>query len=218
MSATKIMLVDDHPAMRHGLAQLINAEADLDVCGEADDRPGAMAVFERRRPDLVVVDVALKDSSSSGLDLVCDLRARRADLPILVYSMHDEALYAERALRMGARGYLMKQQPVRELLVAVRRVLDGGVYVSPAITSRLLLRHVGDTRGPLVTDPTACLSSREFEVFRLIGKGLPPREIGEVLHLSPKTIETHRQNIRKKLGLMNASELTRRAVEWGRKS
>ena len=211
---TRVLVVDDHPAMRHGLAQLIDGEPDLEICGEAADRRSMLAAMGRAAPDLVVLDIALKDRSSSGLDLIADLRAQLGDVPILVYSMHEEALYAERALRAGARGYLMKQEPVREVLVAIRHILAGGVYVSQSINKSLLLQHVGLKQKPATNDPSASLTGREFEVFRLIGNGLQPRGIAEALNLSVKTVETHRLNIRRKLGLAKAAELTRLAVEW----
>ncbi len=211
---TRILVVDDHPAMRHGLAQLIAGEADLEICGEAEDRPSMAAAIGKSQPDLVVLDIALKDRSYSGLDLIEDIRTRLGEVPILIFSMHDESLYAERALKAGARGYLMKQESIREVIVAIRRILGGGIYVSKAVRDSLLKQHVGSRPQPDAADPASCLTGREFEVFRLIGEGLQPREIGEALNLSVKTIETHRINIRRKLGLSNASELTRLAVKW----
>ncbi len=212
--ATRILLVDDHPAMRHGLAQLIAGEPDLEICGEAEDRQSMMAAIDKSPPDLVVLDIGLKNRECSGLDLIEDIRARLGEIPILIFSMHDEALYAERALRAGARGYLMKQESVREVVVAIRQILAGGIYLSQEIKESLLKQHVGPGPQPDAADPASCLTCREFEVFRLIGEGLQPREIGEALFVSTKTVETHRINIRRKLGLQNAAELTRLAVKW----
>ena len=213
----KVFLIDDHPAMRRGIAQLISDEADLEVCGEAADRQSAMDALARVSPDLAIVDIALQGSDHSGLDLIVEIHAAWPDLPLLAYSMHDERNFAERALRAGARGYLMKQEPVRQLIDAIHHILAGGVFVSEAMNRRLLLLHVGknpDRRDSLPAQPQDLLTGREFEIFRLIGSGLPPREIGRQLCLSVKTIETHRMNIRKKLGLANAFELTRHAVQW----
>jgi DNA-binding NarL/FixJ family response regulator len=215
---TKILVVDDHPAVRHGLVQLLGSEPDLEICGEADDRRSMLAAIERAAPDLVVLDVGLKDKSSSGLDLIADIHARLGEASILVYSMHDEVLYAERALRSGARGYLMKQEPVREVLVAIRHILAGEIYVSRDIKRSLLLQHVGGKPESSAHDPVEILTAREFEVFRLIGQGWPPREIAKTLNLSVKTVETHRLNMRRKLDLDNAAALTRLAVRWMRQS
>ncbi|MCF8119405.1 MAG: response regulator transcription factor [Deltaproteobacteria bacterium] len=215
MAPVKILIIDDHPAMCHGLAQLIGNEGDLEVCGQAGDREAALSAIRRNPPDFVILDIALKEPSQSGLDLIPEINAHAGDIPILIYSMHDELIYAARALRTGARGYLMKQAPVREIIQAIRRILDEGIYVSDAMARRLLMAQVGsggEQQG--CTTPEACLSEREFEVFRLIGRGLQPREIAQQLCLSVKTVETHRMNIRKKLALRDASNLTRFAVDW----
>lgn len=218
MKTKRVLLVDDHPAMRHGLAQLIENEPDLEVCCEADDRASALKLLRTGNPDLIVLDIALKDKATSGLDLIQDIRSRCPQIPILMVSMHNEALYAERALRAGARGYLMKQEPVREVIVAIRRILEGGVYLSTAMSDAMLLKHVANIKSAVHKDPIESLSNREFEVFRLVGQGLQPRQIAEQLHLGVKTVETHRLNIRKKLGLPNAAALTRFAVEWMREN
>ena len=214
---TRVFLVDDHPAMRHGIAQLLARENDLEVCGEAGDGREALNAIAGTLPDLIVLDIALKDPDCTGLDLVSEIHASVGPVPILIYSMHDEKFYAERALRAGARGYLMKQEPVRRIIHAVRAIIKDGIYVSEEINRLILLKHIGASpeRQPSVT-PEDCLSEREFEVFRLIGKGLQPREIAQKLYLSTKTIETHRMNIRKKFGMANASELTRYAIDWSR--
>jgi len=212
---TRILIVDDHPAMRHGIAQLIANEKDLDVCGEAGDRREALNAIDRDPPDFVVLDIALKDRDRTGLDLIYDIHARAGQIPILIYSMHEETIYAERALRAGARGYLMKQEPARRIIVAVRKIINDGIYVSDLINHKILLRHIGSPgKQQAPATPEDCLSGREFEVFRLIGKGLQPRDIAQKLYLSTKTVETHRMNIRKKLGKANAAEVTRYAVEW----
>ena len=212
---TRVFLVDDHPAMRHGIAQLVAKENDLEICGEAGDRRETLNAIASDPPDLIVLDIALKDPDRTGLDLVSEIHACVGPVPILIYSMHDEKIYAERALRAGARGYLMKQEPVRRIIHAIRAIIKDGIYVSEQIGRRILLKHIGASpeQQPSVT-PEDCLSEREFEVFRLIGKGLQPREIAEKLCLSTKTVETHRMNIRKKLGMANASEVIQYAVEW----
>ena len=214
---TRVFLIDDHPAMRRGIAQLIADEADLEVCGEAENRQSAMEALAKVSPDVAIVDIALQGSDQSGLDLIAEIHAAWPDLPLLTYSMHDEKNFAELALRAGARGYLMKQESVRLLIDAIHHILAGGVFVSEAMNRRLLLLHVGknpDRRESMPTQPQELLTGREFEIFRLIGTGLPPREIARQLCLSVKTIETHRMNIRKKLGMANAFELTRHAVQW----
>ena len=212
---TRVFLVDDHPAMRHGIAQLVAKENDLEVCGEAGDRRETLNAIAGDPPDLIILDIALKDPDRTGLDLVSEIHACVGPVPILIYSMHDEKIYAERALRAGARGYLMKQEPVRRIIHAIRAIIKDGIYVSEQIGRRILLKHIGASpeQQPSVT-PEDCLSEREFEVFRLIGKGLQPREIAEKLCLSTKTVETHRMNIRKKFGMANASEVIQYAVEW----
>ncbi|GAB6057859.1 response regulator [Desulfonatronum parangueonense] len=214
---TQILIVDDHPAVRHGIAQLIAAEPDLAVSGEAADRDEALQAISRHKPDFVVLDISLKGKSGSGLELVDVIHELAGPIPILIYSMHDEVLYALRALRAGARGYLMKQEPVRQVIAAIRTVLAGGVFVSEDMQQALLQRHVSPGTEPLPASPIQSLSDREVAVFQYIGHGLQPREIASALVLSVKTVETHRMNIRKKLGLTNASELTRFAVNWMRR-
>ncbi len=211
---TRIFLIDDHPAMRHGIAQLVAKENDLEVCGEAGNRHETLEAIKCTPPDFIVLDIALKDPDRTGLDLISEIHACVGPLPILIYSMHDEKIYAERALRAGARGYLMKQEPVRRIIDAIRGIINDGIYVSETISLRILLKHFEspcESQEPVT--PEDCLSVREFEVFRLIGGGLQPREIAQKLCLSTKTVETHRMNIRKKLGMANASEVTRYAVE-----
>lgn len=208
-------MVDDHPAMRHGIAQLVAREKDLEVCGEAGDRRDTLNAIADDPPGLIVLDIALKDTDRTGLDLISEIHACVGPVPILIYSMHDEKIYAERALRAGARGYLMKQEPVRRIIHAIRTIIKDGIYVSEEIARRILLKHIGASpeEQPLVTLED-CLSKRQFEVFQLISKGLQPREIAKKLCLSPKTVETHRMNIRKKFGMATASEVIQYAVEW----
>src|SRR6056297_2197501 len=174
---TRVFLVDDHPAMRHGIAQLVARENDFEVCGEAGDRQETLNAIANDPPDVIVLDISLKDSDRTGLDLVPEIHAFAGPVPVLIYSMHDEKIYAERALRAGARGYLMKQEPVRRLIHAIRAILNDGIYVSKEMNHRILLKHIGaspEQQSPVT--PEDCLTVREFEVFRMIGKGLQPRE------------------------------------------
>ncbi|MBI4226752.1 MAG: response regulator transcription factor [Candidatus Omnitrophica bacterium] len=207
----RVCLVDDHPVVRRGLAQLINQEADLQVCGEADDLPTALALVRRARPDLVLVDITLK--GRSGLELIKMLNAEISAPPALVVSMHDETLYAERALRAGARGYVMKEEAPEGLLTAMRKVLDGQVHLSDRMAARVLQQAAGAGARPAAS-PAERLSDRELEVFRLLGRGRGTRQIAETLNLSVKTVETYRAHLMAKLQLQSAPELIRHAVEW----
>jgi DNA-binding NarL/FixJ family response regulator len=206
----RVLLVDDHPLVRRGLTDVIAREPDLETCGEAGDVAEALAAVERAKPNIVVVDLTLK--TGHGLDLIEKLRARDPDLKILVSSMHDEMLFAERVLRAGARGYISKQEPPESLLRAIRQVLRGELYLSPRMTSRLLNRVVAGS--PAQDDPVQSFSNRELEVYEMIGQGLTIQQIASRLHLSPKTIETHREKIKQKLNVTNSAELNRRAVQW----
>ncbi len=205
-----VFLVDDHPAMRQGLKELINQESDLAVCGEAGDIPSALEGILAKKPDIAIVDLTLKEAS--GLDLVKDLKIRFAALPVLILSMHNEALYAERSLRAGARGYIMKEATTENIIAAIRRVLGGDIYLSSDVSSKMLKQMAGVTT--INADPVESLSDRELEVFRLIGDGLRTRDIADRLHLSVKTVESYREHIKIKLHLDNAAKLTRSAVEW----
>ena len=212
---TRVLIVDDHPAMRHGIAQMVAKEKDLEVSGEAGDCRETLNAITSAPPGFIVLDIGLKDSEYTGLDLVSEIHASVGPVPILIYSMHDEKIYAERALRAGARGYLMKQEPVRQLIHAIRAIIKDGIYVSEEVKRKILLKQIGtvsEKQQNII--PEESLSIREFEVFRLIGKGLRPREIAQQMCLSTKTVETHRMNIRKKFGMLNAAEVTRYAVEW----
>ncbi len=205
----KVFLVDDHPIVRQGLAQLINHETDLSVIGEGEDAYGSLRAIRTCHPDLVLVDISLKDSD--GIDLVKELKNQFPDLPILVLSMHDELLYAERALRAGASGYIMKQEAPQTLLAAMRTVLSGNVYTSEKMGAALLQRMVGNKKSKAVL-PMDCLSNRELEVFRMIGAGKSVKEIADHLFLSVKTIEAHREHIKEKLNLKSSAELLRFAI------
>jgi len=206
-----ILLVDDHPVLRRGLASLIESEPDLAVCGEAATCRAALEAIRDSRPDLVTVDLEL--DGSDGLDLVKDMKTHHPEIPALVLSMHDETVYAERSLRAGARGYITKQQLDDTVLVAIRRLLEGETYMSDKLEARLAAKFVGGRT--LETDsPLDALSDRELQVFRLIGQGRSTRQIAETLHLSIKTIESHREHIKQKLNLESAPELARRATQW----
>jgi DNA-binding NarL/FixJ family response regulator len=206
----KIFLVDDHPMMREGLAQLIAQESDLAVCGEAEDATEALDRIEELEPDLALVDITLR--STNGLELIKDLRIRAPQMAILVISMHDESLYAERVLRAGGRGYIMKQEGGKKLMEAIRHVLNGKTYVSDKISAKILDNFSG--RPSESSSPVEHLTDREFQVFQSIGQGLSTKEIADKLHVSAKTIEVHRVNIKEKLGIRTAPELIRFAVRW----
>jgi DNA-binding NarL/FixJ family response regulator len=207
----RILIVDDHPMMRQGLAQLINSEPDLVVCREADTARQAFEFVRREPPDLAIVDISLPDKN--GLELIKDMHALYPALPMLVVSMHDESLYAQRVLRAGGRGYVMKQEGGRKLMEAIRQVLAGQIWVSEKMSARILEIFSGSGRDP-GGSPLGRLSDREFEVFQLIGQGKGTREIAAHLRLSVKTVEVHRANIKGKLDLKSATELVRSAVRW----
>ncbi len=208
----KILIVDDHPITRHGLAQLLNHETDLAVCGEAENVQQALGLIDSRRPDLVLTDITM--AGKSGLELIKEMQTLHPRVAVLVLSMHDESIYAERILRAGARGYLMKSAGGAELLVAIRHVLRGEVYLSKKMSAKMVNRLSG-TRSRRNRPALEMLTDREFEVFQLLGQGLSTREIGRRLHISPKTVDTHRLNIKEKLGMQTLPELMRHAVRWG---
>jgi DNA-binding NarL/FixJ family response regulator len=207
----RVLIVDDHPMMRQGLAQLIDNEPDLKVVAEADTGGQGLDIVVSQNLDLALLDISLPDKN--GLELIKDIRAVKATLPLLIVSMHDEALYAERVLRAGARGYIMKQEGGKKLLQAIRQVLTGQIYVSEKMSARILEtfsgRHPGETGSPV-----ARLSDREFEVFQLIGQGKGTKDIAQHLSLSVKTVEVHRAKIKEKLSLLTATDLVRYAVRW----
>ena len=207
----RILIVDDHPMMRNGLAQLIGNEPDLKVVAEADTAGQAIDIVAKQTFDLALLDISLPDKN--GLELIKDLRSLRPEIPILVVSMHDEMIYAERVLRAGGRGYIMKQAGGEKFLAAIRQVLAGQIYVSEHMSARILEIFSG-RRSENASSPVQKLSDREFEVFQLIGQGIGTRAIAEQLHLSVKTVEVHRANIKEKLGIKTATDLVRYAVRW----
>jgi DNA-binding NarL/FixJ family response regulator len=200
----RILVVDDHPIVRQGLALLINRELDLVVCG-------AMHVLASAKPDVLLVDISL--NGPDGLDLLKNIRTTNPTLPVLILSMHDESIYAERALRAGANGYIMKQEATEKVLVAVRRILNGEIYVSDHIANKMLKHYITGS-GTLRNSSIADLSDRELEVFRLIGEGHGTRQIAEELHLSIKTVESYQAHIKEKLSLRSARELMQHAIQW----
>lgn len=206
----RILIVDDHPMMRDGLAQLIQHEKDLAVVGQADTAHQALDLVREEKPDLVLVDITLPDKS--GLELIKDIQVMYPGTQVLVISMHDEGLYAERVLRAGGRGYVMKQEGGKKLMEAIRQVLEGKVYLSEKMAANILEIFSGGR--PDSSSPVRQLTDREFEVYQLIGQGLDMREIAERLHLSIKTAEVHRGNIKQKLKLKSVGELIRHAVRW----
>ncbi|MFA6564247.1 MAG: response regulator transcription factor [Verrucomicrobiia bacterium] len=208
---TNVLIVDDHPIARQGLAQLINQEPDLQVCAAVENAAQALDAINSCKPGLAIVDISLKEDS--GLELVRSIKTQFDGLPMLVFSMHDESLCAERALEAGALGYVMKQEPTELIIVAIRRVLDGDIYLSEPMTSRLL-KKPRSAQGEAVLSPIHALSDREFEVFSLIGQGKRTVEIADILHLSTKTVETHRAHIMKKLNLDGWYEMARYAFQW----
>ena len=207
----RIFLVDDHPITRYGLAQLINLQVDMAVCGDAETAAGALAAIKSARPDLVLADITMP--GKSGLEFIKDMQAQSPGVPVLAVSMHDENIYAERVLRAGGRGYIMKYEGGERILEAIRQVLRGQVYVSKS-TSAALLDHLTRPHPQPKEPMPGALSDREFEVFQLIGQGLSARQIGDRLNLSVKTVDTHRQHIKQKLNLRTGPELIRQAVRW----
>ncbi|HWB61639.1 MAG TPA: response regulator transcription factor [Chthoniobacteraceae bacterium] len=206
----RILVVDDHPVFRDGLARLIEQEGDLSVCGTTDNASDAMRMVETMKPDLVSVDISL--TGKNGIELLKTVKAMHPELKALVFSMHDEALYAERALRAGALGYVMKGAPVEVVIGAIRRVLAGDIYLSESMSDSLLKISINGAPG--LASPLRSLSDRQLEVLELFGRGNSSKVIAEKLKLSVKTVEVHRQNIKQKLGLGSALEFMRYAVRW----
>jgi DNA-binding NarL/FixJ family response regulator len=207
----RILVVDDHPIIRRGLALMVDAEADLVVCGEAEDASGAMLVMASARPDVLILDISL--NGPDGLDLLKNIRTTNPSLPVLILSMHDESIYAERALRAGANGYIMKQEATERVLIALRRILNGEIYVSERIANKMLKHYITGT-GTMKSSSISDLSDRELEVFRLIGEGHGTRQIAKELHLSIKTVESYQAHIKDKLSLHSGRELMQHAIQW----
>jgi DNA-binding NarL/FixJ family response regulator len=205
-----VFIVDDHPLLRRGLALLINREQDLAVCGEAEEAETAMTEIAAKKPDILIVDISL--NGPDGLDLLKSLRTLYPSLPVLILSMHDESIYAERALRARANGYIMKQEATEKVLVAVRRILGGEIYLSDRMANKLLHQYVSGAPADMNSRLSA-LSDRELEVFRLIGEGRSTRQIAEKLHLSVKTVETYQAHIKEKLSLQSGRELVQHAIQ-----
>ncbi len=207
---TRVFLVDDHPLVRDGLRSRIDRQADMEVCGEADDVPCALTRIEDQQPDVAIIDLSLK--SGSGLDLITRLVAKESSPRIIVASMHDEHIYAERVVKAGAMGFVHKQEASTRIVEAIRQVMQGRYYVSEALNDRLMQRVIrGDTSNE---DPVQLLTNRELEVFELIGRGKSVKEIAKVMALSPKTVETYRDRLRKKLNVASSAQLMRYAVKW----
>lgn len=206
----RILIVDDHPIVRQGLTQLIAHESDIEVCGDAESVNEALRKTEALYPDLLVVDISLTDSH--GLDLIAQLKESHPETKMLVWSMFDEMIFAERVLRAGAAGYINKRESVEKVIDAIRHVLRGDIYLSPRMNNHMLSR-IG--RGePIQQNPIGSLTDRELEVFGMIGQGIATKQIARKLGLSPKTVETHREKVKAKLDLRNAAELSCRAVQW----
>jgi DNA-binding NarL/FixJ family response regulator len=206
----RVLIVDDHPVIREGLAMHLSTQPDLEVCGEAEDLSGALALMASVRPDVAIIDISLKNSN--GIDLIRRIKGRHDEVRILVWSMYPENLYAERALRAGARGYMNKGQATHHVLDAVRAILQGQVYVSGNLANQLLQRVVG--RKPEERPAIDSLSDRELEAFQLIGEGMTTEAIAKKMHVSPKTVETFRARIKEKLGISSLTELIQRAAQW----
>lgn len=205
-----IFIVDDHPIMRQGLAVLIDHEKDLNVCGEAEDAAHAIDGILSKNPDLALIDISLP--GKNGLELIKDLRAMDSEVLILIHSMHDESLYVERVLRAGAQGYITKDEGGSKLMEAIRKVLAGEIYVSPEMSGKIL--EIFSGRRASSTNPVEALTDRQFEVFQMIGNGKSTRDIAETLTVSIKTVDAHRDHIKKKLNLRSGTELVRFAVRW----
>jgi DNA-binding NarL/FixJ family response regulator len=206
---TKVFLVDDHPLVREWLTTLIHQQADMVVCGEAETAAQALGGVTTLKPDVAIVDISLQ--SGSGIELIKDLRAVQPQTATIVLSMHDERLYAERALRAGARGYIMKRETTKKIIAAIRDVLEGKLYLSPRLSSMFAEKFV---QGAKITSPIESLSDRELEVFQLLGQGQETRQIAETLHISMKTVQVFCARIKEKLKLSNATELLREAIRW----
>jgi len=207
----RILLVEDHPIFRQGMIQLINHEADLKVCGEAETAAAALSAIEKQKPDLALVDITLK--GTNGVELIKNIQSKFPNLPTLVLSMHEESLYAERAMRAGARGYVMKQEAASQVMLAIRTVLSGNLYLSPEMNLSMIQKFLAGPDGK-INSAVAGLTDRELEILHLIGKGRRSREIATEIMLSIKTVETHRGKLKEKLNLRTSADLVRFAVAW----
>jgi DNA-binding NarL/FixJ family response regulator len=210
-SPKKILVVDDHPMMRAGLTQLIGKHPSMEVCCEVGSPAEAMALIPHRHPDLIIADLTMK--GGGGLEFIKDSKALHENIPILVVSMHDEKIYAERCLRAGASGYIMKEESAEHLISAIQRVLDGGVYLSTTMSERIL-KSVSGANLRNEDSPLQKLTDREFEIFQLIGRGKTTNEIAQELHISPRTVDVHRSQIKEKLQLKSGTALVHFAVQW----
>jgi DNA-binding NarL/FixJ family response regulator len=208
----RIFIVDDHPIVRDGLITLINHQQDLRVCGEAEEAAQALRSISELKPEVVIVDISLK--SSDGIELTKSIKARYPRLPVIVLSIHDESVYAERALRAGAQAYLMKEVVSENIVTAIRTVLSGEIYVSNTMGKKLLRKMAAAGNVDTISAPIDSLSDRELEIFRLIGQGYKPSKIAQCMHISVKTVETYRARIKEKLNLADADELLRYAIQW----
>ena len=208
---SRVFIVDDHPLVREGLTNLINGQADLIVCGEANGSSQAIKRIVKARPDVALIDISLENES--GLELVKHLGSQFPQVALIILSMHDEVLYAERALRAGARGYVMKHETSKSVLASIRRVLGGGIYVSDRIVNRMA-RRLTSTRQSVTTSPLERLSDRELEIFRLLGQGRTPSQIAGDLNLSPKTVQAYCARAKEKFGVTSLTELLRAAIRW----
>ena len=211
---SRVFLVDDHAMFREGMRQLIEREPDLTVCGDVADADEAMREIREKKPDLVIADISL--SGTTGIDLIKNIKAEFEDLPVLVVSMHEESLYAERALRAGAMGYVMKQEPAKAVKVAIRKVLGGDIHLSDKMSATMLAKFMLGNRTNQPESPIEKLSDRELEVFRMLGEGKATRQIAEELNLTITTINSFRNRIKEKLNLKNSTELILHAVQWVR--
>lgn len=213
-AAKRILIADDHPVVREGIGQILSLEPDMEVCGKAATVTEALALVEKLKPDLVMTDLTFPERS--GLELIKDLKVLCPEIPVLVMSMHDEMIYAERIFRAGGRGYLMKEIAGEFVVQAIRKILDGGVYASSAVTDHFLesMSGVGGSGGQKASFPLGRLTDRELEIFEQLGNGKDSHEIAESLGISPRTVDAHRSHIREKLGLSDSAELTRYAVRW----
>lgn len=208
----RLVVIDDHPLFRKGLEQLISSSDGFAVCGEAGNAAEGLSALRKLKPDLTIIDISLP--GANGIELIKNIRAEFPKLPVLVLSMHDESLYALRSIRAGAQGYIMKQEAMENVVRALHEIMAGRPYLSPAMSAKLIINFAQGDSDNSKKNPTDKLSDRELEILELIGKGREVREIAKELHLSPKTVETHRAHIKEKLDLANARQVARFAVQW----